>query len=484
MRLLPQLTSVDAPQGPSGSFHGARLMITGRTPVADRLAGQLRDLGAQVQFCELDTITREDIHAADGLILLDGLTAAEASLPASTFPLVKDALNSSSAMATGRGHLLAAGERGGMAAAGLAGLFRAAAVEYPDSSLRYVEIDGTAPVDEVADRLLAELRAAADCPTVAYTEGRRHQIHLIRAELSTAAEGSGTDAAKAAGLTKDSVVVLIGGARGITAGFARELAAASGCRIELVGRTELTGEPVPDDVAAAADAGALRAALARQGMRVPAEIERATRTILARREIAATLTELRELGSRARYHSADAQDAEAIRGVLKTAYEDYGRIDGLVYAAGIIEDRLIADKDPESFARVFNTKVTGAQVMFDALDQLACTPRFVVLYGSIGAVFGSRGQADYAAANDALEVLGTAWAARTGRRCLTVHWGPWAPVGPHPGMVTPELGREYDRRGMAMLSPQAGALSLLRELAWGDPAITAVVYTGALTNVG
>jgi acyl transferase domain-containing protein len=482
-RLLPRLVGVEAPGEPSGSLDGARLMITGETPVAGRLAGQLRDLGARVQVCALDAITGEDLHAADGLILLDGLTAAAASLPLVTFPLIKDALNSGT-VATGRGHLLAAGERGSAAAAGLAGLFRAAAAEYPESSLRYVEIDGAAPAGDVTDRLLAELRAAAGGPAVAYADNQRHQVRLIPAELSAAAEGSGAAAAEAAGLTKDSVVVLIGGARGITARFARELAAASGCRIELVGRTELSGEPLPDDVAAAADAGALRAALARQGMRAPAEIERATRTILARREVAATLTELRELGSRVRYHSADAQDDQAIRSVLKTVHGDYGRIDGLVYAAGIIEDRLIADKDPESFARVFNTKVTGAQVMLGALDELPSAPLFVVLFGSIAAVFGSRGQVDYAAANDALEVLGTAWASRTGHRCLTVHWGPWAPVGSHPGMVSPELSREYDRRGMAMISPQAGALSLLRELAWGDPAITAVVYTGAVTSVG
>jgi acyl transferase domain-containing protein/NAD(P)H-dependent flavin oxidoreductase YrpB (nitropropane dioxygenase family) len=484
LRLLPQMVSVDAAAEPSGSLDGARLMITGETPAAGRLAGQLRDLGARVQVSALDAVTGEDIHAADGLILLDGLTTAVESLPLVAFPLIKAALNSSTAMAAGRGYLLAAGERGSAAAAGLAGLFRAAAAEYPDSSLRYVEIDGPAPVDDVADRLLAELRAAAGGPMVTYTDGKRHQMHLIPAGLSAAAEGNGAAAALAAGLTQDSVVVLIGGARGIAAGFARELAAASGCRIELVGRTELSGEPLPDDVTAAADARALRAALARQGMRAPAEIERAARTILARREIAATVTELRQLGSPVRYHSANAQDDEAIRGVLKTAYGDYGRIDGLVYAAGIIEDRLIADKDPESFARVFNTKVIGAQVMFGALDQLPSAPRFVVLFGSIAAVFGSRGQADYAAANDALEVLGTAWASRSGHRCLTVHWGPWAPVGSHPGMVTPELGREYDRRGVAMISPQAGALSLLRELAWGDPAITAVVYAGAATSVG
>jgi NAD(P)-dependent dehydrogenase (short-subunit alcohol dehydrogenase family) len=106
-------------------------------------------------------------------------------------------------------------------------------------------------------------------------------------------------------------------------------------------------------------------------------------------------------------------------------------------------------------------------------------PRFVVLYGSIAGVLGNRGQADYAAANDALDTIGHRWAAGTGARCLTVHWGPWAPTGEHDGMVSAELQREYARRGVALIDPEEGALSLLRELAWGDPSLPAVVYTAS-----
>ena len=79
----------------------------------------------------------------------------------------------------------------------------------------------------------------------------------------------------------------------------------------------------------------------------------------------------------------------------------------------------------------------------------------------------------------ALEALGTRWAARTGGRALTVHWGPWAPSTRHGGMVSAELGRSYARRGIELIDPEEGALSLLRELAWGDPAQPAVVYTAS-----
>lgn len=113
------------------------------------------------------------------------------------------------------------------------------------------------------------------------------------------------------------------------------------------------------------------------------------------------------------------------------------------------------------------------------MEQLPELPSFVVLFGSIAAVLGNRGQADYAAANDALEALGSAWAARTGRRALTVHWGPWAPSEGHTGMVGPELARHYARRGVTLIDPEEGALALLRELAWGDETLRAVVHTAS-----
>ena len=47
-------------------------------------------------------------------------------------------------------------------------------------------------------------------------------------------------------------------------------------------------------------------------------------------------------------------------------------------------------------------------------------------------------------------------------------------------MVTRELGREYGRRGIGMIDPEQGAASLLQELAWGDPQLTAVLYTGTV----
>jgi hypothetical protein len=339
----------------------------------------------------------------------------------------------------------------------------------------------------VADAVLAELLAPDQAPVVLRSAaGTRQGLELRPAPLgllgTTGAGPAGNGAAEAAalGLDRDSVVLLAGGARGITARFAATLAGASRCRVELLGRTPAPTAPEAPRTAAARTLAELRTALAAgPGAPKPAEINRAAELILAQREITATLAELTALGSAARYRSVDFRERDAVLRAVKEIHAEHGRLDGVVFAAGVIEDRLIAEKSPESFQRVYGTKTAGAAALFAALDDLPTAPAFTVLFGSIAAVLGNRGQADYAAANDAMEALGADWAARTGHRALTVHWGPWAPSGIHTGMVGAELGREYARRGVRLIDPDEGTAALLRELAWGDPSHRAVVYTAS-----
>ncbi len=478
-----------APVAGAETLAGQSFVVTGRGAAAERLAGLLRGHGVAVRRAVLEDGVATGL---DGLIVLDGLDpdepvadGTESGGAAALLPGAFGALRR--ALAAGPRRLLAVTDLAGDGGRtdGLDGLFRTIHQEYPDVDARAVAVDATGPADQVARELVDELLTGGRVPVVRREADGRHAVDVVPEGLGrVAAAGAGPAAdgvaeAQAIGLDPDGVVVLFGGARGITPWFARALAIASRCRIELVGRTSLPEGPEDPELAHAADRTALCAVLARQGGRTPAEIDRAARVILAGREVTATLRELRELGSEVRYHTLDVRDEELTHRLLKEIHRDHRRIDGVVYAAGVIEDKLIADKDPASFARVYSTKVDGARGVLDAVAELPSAPRFTVLFGSIAATFGSRGQCDYAAANAALESLGRRWADRTGNRCLTVHWGPWAPTPVHGGMVTPELGREYARRGIALIDPEEGAASLLRELAWGDPALRAVVYTAS-----
>ncbi|MFJ9249754.1 SDR family NAD(P)-dependent oxidoreductase [Streptomyces sp. NPDC101776] len=474
--LLPHQDS-DNPTDPTSVLSGRRFVVHGDGDGPEVVAARLSSYGADTVIVAPGHQLTDADGQVDAVLYLAPLTASAPVLP-DAFPVFQAALR------RGPRQLLAVqGADGG--SAGLHGLFRTVAREYPDTVARVVELADTAPA-AVADALIAELLAPGAEPVVLRTAVGRHGLELVETPLGALATngagpaGDGVAEAAAIGLDRDSVVLLVGGARGITAKFAVALAAASRCRIELLGRTAAPAGPEDPVTAGARTPAELRAALARQGGGLtPAEINRTAELLLAQREITATLDELTALGSRARYHSVDFREPDAALQAVKEIHAEHGRLDGVVYAAGVIEDRLIAEKTTESFERVYGTKTHGAETLLSALEQLPNGPAFAVLFGSISAVLGNRGQVDYAAANDALQSLGTAWAARTGHRALTVHWGPWAPTGGHHGMVTPELGREYARRGISLIDPEEGTSALLRELAFGDESAGAVVYTAS-----
>ncbi|TQL00598.1 acyl transferase domain-containing protein [Streptomyces puniciscabiei] len=452
---------------------------------AARVAARLAEHGAEAVTLDASHLLTAADGTVDDVVYLGALPGPDLPVLPDAFPVLRAAL----ARGPRRLFALRAADRAGaLRAAGLDGLFRSVGREYPDLLARVVAVADTAPA-AVADALLAELRAPGPAPVVLRTAaGARRGPELVPAPLGPLAStgagpaGDGVAEAAALGLDRDSVVLLVGGARGITARFAATLAGACRCRIELLGRTPAPTAPEAPHTAGARTPVELRAALAAgPGAAAPAEINTAAELILAQREITTTLAELGALGSEARYRSVDFRDRDAVLRAVKEIHTEHGRLDGVVFAAGVIEDRLITDKTAESFQRVYGTKTAGAAALFAALDDLPGAPAFTVLFGSVAAVLGNRGQADYAAANDALEALGADWAARTGARTLTVHWGPWAPSATHGGMVGAELGRAYARRGIELIDPDEGTAALLRELAWGEPSARAVVYTASGT---
>ena len=121
---------------------------------------------------------------------------------------------------------------------------------------------------------------------VAHGSGARNALHPVERSLDPEDESSPLDA--------DSVVLMTGGARGITAHIANELARRHACTLVLVGRSPLPELQEDPELEAAADANALRRVLAtrRAGSR-PAEIEREVRELLAAREISSNLSALR-----------------------------------------------------------------------------------------------------------------------------------------------------------------------------------------------
>ncbi|HEV7556020.1 MAG TPA: acyltransferase domain-containing protein, partial [Kofleriaceae bacterium] len=216
--------------------------------------------------------------------------------------------------------------------AGAAGLLKTIAAEYPGVKVRAVDVEAG---DDVAARLHAELHAHDEHVEIGYANDVRATIAATRTDAT----------APPLSLSSDAVVMVTGGARGITALAAIELARRFRCRIELVGRSPYPGDE-DATLATLPDAAALRGFYAKRGL-VPAEIEQTATRILADREIRATIAAIKEAGASVTYHAVDVR-TPAFGELIDTIYTRHGRIDGVIHGAGVLEDKLVRDKTPES----------------------------------------------------------------------------------------------------------------------------------------
>jgi NAD(P)-dependent dehydrogenase (short-subunit alcohol dehydrogenase family) len=358
-----------------------------------------------------------------------------------------------------------------VSAAGTLGIFKTLHHEYPRLRVKTIDFNRELADDLLAARLLQEVTAEDDLLEVGLTRQGRWQLDLTEDPVPR-------DLAPLA-LDADSVVLITGGAAGITAEVARSLATSARPRLILVGRS-----PMPETEAQRTrglDKIALRQLLVEDARRtqatiVPAEIERSINRLLKDRQIVATLDACSAAGATVEYHSIDVRDAQAFGPLIDNLYARFGRIDGVVHGAGIIEDKRIADKAFASFATVFRTKAASAWTLAHKLR--ADSLKFLVFFGSVSGRFGNAGQADYSAANEALNKLADHLAPRMGAqgarpRVVCINWGPW-----DAGMVGDELRRAYASRGIGLIPIEVGTRAFLDELRLQGGSAEVVVSAG------
>ncbi|MEE9208996.1 MAG: SDR family NAD(P)-dependent oxidoreductase, partial [Kiloniellales bacterium] len=346
---------------------------------------------------------------------------------------------------------------------GLAGLAKTAHCEWTTVTCKAVDLDaGLAASDQVAERILGHVFGSAPVEIGVCAD----------AEVTPVLELEEVARDGAVRFTSDDVVVISGGARGITAEIAVALATAGKPHLALLGRTALPGEE-PAWLACATGQVAIQKALLENapGKPTPKELQADCHRILADREIRDTLARIEAAGSRVSYHAIDVRDSTAVAVTLETVRAQHGAITGLVHGAGVLADSFIADKSRVDFEQVYGTKVEGLRALLAATsgDHL----RGIVLFSSSSARFGRKGQVDYAMGNEILnKVAQRESRARSDCKVLSINWGPW-----DGGMVTPALRKLFTAEGIEVIGLAAGAKYLLRELAT-DPGPVEIVILG------
>jgi NAD(P)-dependent dehydrogenase (short-subunit alcohol dehydrogenase family) len=188
----------------------------------------------------------------------------------------------------------------------------------------------------------------------------------------------------------------------------------------------------------------------------PGEINRHVAALLGLREMRANIADFRAAGAAVEYHAIDVTDPAAMQSLFADLYQRHGRIDGVVHGAGVIEDKLLADKTAGSWSRVVETKVLGLLLMQQLVRPESL--KFFSVFSSVAGRFGNSGQSDYAAANELMNRLCEQLRARWGDavNVNALCWGPWGATKFGAGMVTADTEAKFAAKGVTLVSAEVG----------------------------
>jgi acyl transferase domain-containing protein len=314
------------------------------------------------------------------------------------------------------------------AAAAALGLVRSAQAEQPD---RIVVLDSAPGSEDGADDPTdAEINAvvASGEPVVARRGGALWVPRLHRVDLPAIPLGKDTGASTHGGPPAwHGTVLITGGTGALGAAVARHLAGTHG-----IERLVLASRRGP----AAEGADALR-------------------------------EELTALGAEVTVVAADLTDPV---GVAAAVAAGGGHIDTVVHTAGVIDDGAIEALTPERIDPVLAAKVDAVAHLGEALPHAR-----LVLFSSLSGTLGGVGQANYSAANAALDAAASARRA-AGADVTSVVWGLWAVSSGLTGALTATDRARLARGGIVPMDTEEALELLDAALAVGEPVVVAARF--------
>lgn len=330
--------------------------------------------------------------------------------------------------------------------AALRGLLRVIAKECPRFKCRHLDLslEGLAP-GALAEVILAEMDGTG-VAEVAWQEGKRWLPRWRTADPSAQPR-------RLVSKRDEGVYLITGGQGGIGLELGRQLAADGGRpRLVLLNRTALPPEAEWEQCVAR-EGSESRLGKRLQGIR-----------------------ELRQAGAQVWPVTGDVSDVETMRALFREIDACYGRLNGIVHAAGLIQDGLIQHLKRPVFADVLSPKVQGSWL----LHQLSRGREldFFVMCSSAATIGCPPGQGNYAAAN-AFQDLLAHYRRSQDLPALAINWGHWGETGLAASERYHQLMRAVGLRPIASKEGRA-AFEIALEL---DSAQVAIVHlTAPLTT--
>ena len=183
--------------------------------------------------------------------------------------------------------------------------------------------------------------------------------------------------------------------------------------------------------------------------------------------VASFLDELRREGAEVHVARADMSREADVRELFADVAASGFPLKGIVHAAGVLDDGVLAQQTWPRLRAVLAPKVAGAWNLHAASRSLDLD--FFVLYSSLAGLLGSAGQASYAAANAFLDALAHGRRA-AGLPALSINWGVWDRAGMAAALDEGSRRRLTDA-GIAPMDPDDALAGLEWALASAKPQV-------------
>ncbi len=337
---------------------------------------------------------------------------------------------------------------------GYSGFLKSLNQEWSQANCRIINMENSLIPESTAAIVQEELLLNDNQIEVFYKEDERKIFELIPTALTN---GTSPEIA----LDTNAVILVLGGAQGITAEMMIRFSNEYPCNFILIGRSSDPRKvPIDQFTNLKSKEEIKKELIALKVFKTPADIEKETNKIFKRNQVLNTIRSIEGNGARVDYHAMDLRDENNLGTLINDLYTSYNRIDGVIHGAGLLEDKLFQDKTEESFERVFSTKVTPVRILAEKLRE---DVQFVVLFSSVASVYGNKGQTDYAAANSVLDEYAWELKEKLKAKVISINWGPWKGAG----MVSSTLEKEYERRGIALIPLKEGMETFINEIKYG-----------------
>lgn len=353
---------------------------------------------------------------------------------------------------------LGLGKRGNtsIVGGGLNGLVKCLNLEWSQVFCRAVDIQPELGNKTIAQHILAELhdpnRSLVE--TAVNTNGRL----TLSAEKSPVKEHAVIETS----ITPDSLFLVSGGARGVTANCVIEMAKAFRCKFILLGRSN-ADFVVPAYAKNENDEKVLKQLImqdikARGEKPNLEEVKKVYNDIIAKKEIDDTVEQIEKNGGQVIYIKGDATNASTIRPQLFPITQKWGRITGIIHGAGRLADKYIQDKSEADFHNVLSVKLDGLLALLQCVNIQKLD--HLIMFSSVAGFYGNVGQTDYAIANEILSKAAHLF--RTNHpntQVSAINWGAW-----DAGMVSDALKKKFEEMGVVLVNSEGGPAMMVNEM--------------------